>query len=84
MAGIPLAKLAGAIATSPVPWAKKTIVIKSASFPKGAIPPHLTSYVERFKAAVSHCKPAIKRGQGAATVQGFNACISAQLGGKRG
>ena len=82
MAGIPLQDVNRAIATSPVPWAKKTLVIKRASFPKGAIPPHLRSYTERFKEAVRHCAPQIKKGQGAATVQGFNACISAQLGGR--
>jgi len=79
MAGMPLSDIGRAIATTPVPWAKKTLVIKRASFPKGAIPPHLRSYTERFKEAVSKCRPEIKPGQGAATVQGFNACISAYL-----
>lgn len=79
MAGIPLSDIGRAIATTPVPWAKKTLVIKRASFPKGAIPPHLRTYTEKFKSAVSTCRPEIKKGLGAATVQGFNACISAQL-----
>lgn len=79
MAGIPLKDVARAIATSPVPWAKKVLVIKRASFPKGAIPPHLVSYTEKFKSAVAACRGSIKKGQGAATVQGFNACVSAKL-----
>jgi len=79
MAGIPLSDINRAIGTTPVPWAKKSIVLKRASFPKGAIPPHLVPYTERFKSAVAECKGKIKKGQGAATVQGFNACISAAL-----
>ena len=79
MAAIPLSDIGRAIATTPVPWAKKSLVIKRASYPKGVTPAHLRAYTEKFKGAVSKCKSEIVRGQGAATVQGFNACISAEL-----
>ena len=79
MAAIPLSEAGRAVLTTPVPWAKKTVVMKRASYPKGVTPPHLASYTEKFKSAVAECKSKIVRGQGAATVQGFNACISAVL-----
>jgi len=75
----------GIIVYKSVPWAKRgkaLLSIKMASFPKGAVPPHLIPYVDRFISAVGQCRPKIVKGRGAATVQGFNACLSAQLGGK--
>ncbi|MFZ5986787.1 MAG: hypothetical protein ACOYWZ_06655 [Bacillota bacterium] len=79
MAAIPLSDLSRAIAYNSVPWAKQAMTIKRASFPKGVTPPHLAAYTDKFKEAVSACKAGIKKGQGAATVRGFNACISAKL-----
>ena len=75
----------GIIVYKSVPWARRgkaLLSIKMASFPKGAVPAHLVSYVDRFKSAVANCRAKIVKGRGAATVQGFNACLSAALGGR--
>lgn len=79
MAAIAIQDVGRAVFVTPPSWSKKAVILKKASFPKGVTPAHLQSYVENFKKAVAGCKPNIKKGQGAATVQGFNACISAQL-----
>jgi hypothetical protein len=74
----------GIIVYKSVPWAKRgkaLLSIKTQSFPKGAVPPHLVPYVERFKSAVAECRGKIVKGRGSATVQGFNACLSARLRG---
>jgi len=79
------ANIGGFVIYKSVPWAKRGKVlmsIKRESFPKGAVPPHLHPYIERFKAAVGECRGKIVKGRGAATVQGFNSCISARLGGR--
>ncbi len=60
-------------------WSKGGIIIKRASFPKGATPSHLVAYRDKFTQAAHDCKSAIKKGLGAATVQGFNECIKGKL-----
>ncbi|OQX86843.1 MAG: hypothetical protein B6D55_05015 [Candidatus Omnitrophica bacterium 4484_70.2] len=62
-----------------ISWSKSAIIIKRLPFPKGAIPPHLKPYTERFKEAVRECRGQIKTGLGSATVNAFNACIAAKL-----
>ena len=81
MGSFPLSDI-GRVSAHPakgISWSKSAIIIKRLPFPKGAIPPHLRSYAEAFAKAAKECATRIKKGQGAATVQAFNACIAAQL-----
>jgi len=81
MGSFPLSEL-GKVAGHPakgMSWSKSAIIVKRLPYPKGAIPPHLRPYTERFKEAVRSCRSEITTGQGAATVNAFNACIAAKL-----
>lgn len=73
----------GIILYKSVPWAKRgkaLFSLKRQSFQSGAIPSHLTPYVEKFINAVASCKGQAK-GTGAEKVESFNACISSILKG---
>lgn len=63
-------------------WSKSAIIVKRLAFPKGAIPPHLRPYTERFTSAARTCRNAMAGKTGAQKVIAFNSCISAELGGR--
>lgn len=78
MAGIPLKDINRAIVVKGP--RKSAYYFKRASFPKGATPPHLTGYVDKFKKAVPECKAVMAGLKGNEKVEAFNACLSAKLG----
>lgn len=64
-------------------WSKGPVIIKRLAFPKGAVPPHLRGYTERFTSVARECARKTAGARGASRVQAMNACISAELGRKR-
>lgn len=84
MAGIPLSQVGTAIVVSPgkMDWSKKSFILKTASFPKGSIPPHLRGRTEQFAAAARACAAETRGLRGSALVKARNACISKRLGGR--
>lgn len=77
MAAIPLKDINRAIVVKGP--RKSAYYFKRASFPKGATPPHLTGYVDKFKEAAKDCKGVMAGMKGNEAVEAFNACIGAKL-----
>lgn len=80
MAGIRLSEVSDAIAYNPVPWSRKFPTIKTASFPKGAIPPHLREYLFKKGGIPAKCAAETADLAGAARVTAMNACVSREKG----
>lgn len=76
MAGIALTQAGEAIVYPSVPWSKKLFSLKSASFPKGAVPRHLLQYLFKKGGDPATCARETVGMAGAARVRGMNACIS--------
>ena len=83
MAGILLTNAGNAIVYPSVPWSRRLFSLKTQSFPKGAVPPHLMGFLFKKGGAPATCAKETAGKSGAARVIGMNACISALLGGKR-
>ena len=80
MPGIPLAQAGDAIVYHSVPWSRRLFSLKTQSFPKGAVPAHLSGYLFT-KGGVPHdCARETTAKSGAARVRAMNSCISARLG----
>ena len=74
-----------AILYSAVPWSHKLISMKIRSFPAGAVPAHLRSYLFQRGGVPAKCAQETADKSGASRVQSMNSCVSAALGGnKRG
>lgn len=58
---------------------KSAYYFKRASFPKGATPPHLKGYTEKFKDAVKGCSGVMAGLHGNEKVEALNACVAAKL-----
>lgn len=82
MAGIPLTQAGSAILYNSVPWSKRLFSLKTASFPKGAVPRHLVSYLFSKGGTPATCARETANMSGAGRVRAMNACISKTL--KRG
>lgn len=82
MASFPLSEIGNVVAhpAKGVTWSKGAIIVKRLAFPKGAIPPHLAGYTERFKEAGRACAAATVGARGAARVHAINSCVAAKLG----
>lgn len=78
MAGIRISQLGQAIAYRSVPWAKTPVSLKTESFPKGAVPSHLTGYLFKTGGIPATCASETKDLSGAARVTAMNACVSAK------
>lgn len=83
MAGILLANAGNAIVYPAVPWSNRLFSLKSQSFPKGAVPPHLTGYLFRKGGDPATCARETIDKRGAARVFAMNSCISALRSGRR-
>ena len=83
MAGIALTEAGNAIIYSSVPWAHKMVSLKTQSFPKGAVPAHLMSYLFKAGGAPTTCAKETSGKSGATRVRAMNACVSRLLKGKR-
>lgn len=80
MAGIRLSEVGDAIVYNPVPWSRKFPGLKRASFPKGAVPPHLRAHLFKKGGVPSRCASETAKLSGAARVTAMNACVSAAKG----
>jgi hypothetical protein len=81
MASFPLSDITK-VAAHPakgISWSKGAIIIKRIPFPKGAIPPHLRPYTERFASAARDCARRTADLRGADRVRAMNGCIASAL-----
>ncbi len=83
MAGILLTNAGNAILYNSVPWSHRLVSLKSQSFPKGAVPKHLLSYLFTKGGVPASCARETADKSGAARVIAMNACVSASIGRKR-
>lgn len=84
MASFPLTDI-GRVSVHPakgISWSKSALIIKRLAYPKGAIPPHLAPYTDRFTAAARDCRNVMSGKTGADKVKAFNSCIGARLRGR--
>jgi hypothetical protein len=85
MASFPLSDIAK-VAAHPakgMSWSKGAIIVKRIPFPKGAVPPHLVRYTERFASAAKECARRTAGARGAERVKAMNACVAGALRGGR-
>lgn len=83
MASFPLSEI-GRVSAHPakgMTWSKSAIIIKRLAWPKGAIPAHLKTYTEKFKAKVAEvCAVEMRAAaKGAPRVHAMNECIKREL-----
>lgn len=83
MAGILLTNAGNAIVYPSVPWSRRLFSLKTQSFPKGAVPPHLIGYLFKKGGDPATCARETADKSGAARVLAMNSCISALKGGRR-
>lgn len=76
MAGIMLTEAGNAIVYQSVPWAKHLVSLKTQSFPKGAIPAHLASFLFKAGGDPATCARETMGKAGATRVRAMNSCIS--------
>ena len=76
MAGIPLTQAGNAILYNSVPWSHRLISLKTQSFPKGAVPRHLLSFLFKKGGDPATCAKETIDKRGAARVVAMNSCIS--------
>lgn len=76
MAGIALTEAGNAILYPSVPWSKKLVSLKTRSFPKGAVPGHLMSFLFKKGGDPATCARETADKSGATRVHAMNACIS--------
>lgn len=78
MAGIRLQEAGKAIVYQSVPWAKHLTSLKKSSFPKGAVPAHLTKYLFKAGGVPAQCAKETEDLKGSTRVTAMNACVSAR------
>ena len=83
MAGIMLTDAGNAIVYQSVPWARHIVSLKTQSFPKGAVPPHLSGYLFTKGGDPATCARETINLKGSTRVRSMNACVSKLRGGKR-
>ncbi len=83
MPGIPLAMAGNAIVYHSVPWSHRLFSLKTQSFPKGAVPPHLMGFLFKKGGDPATCAKQTADKSGAARVIAMNSCISTLKGGRR-
>lgn len=76
MAGILLTNAGKAILYNAVPWSHRLVSLKTESFPKGAVPAHLLSYLFEKGGDPATCARETADKSGAARVLAMNSCIS--------
>lgn len=84
MAGVLLTNAGNAILYNSVPWSHRLVSLKSQSFPKGAVPSHLISYLFKKGGVPATCARETANKAGAARVLAMNSCVSVALKGRRG
>jgi hypothetical protein len=78
MAGIRLQEAGKAIVYQSVPWSKHLTSLKTESFPKGAVPPHLVKYLFKAGGLPAECAKKTEGLKGSTRVTAMNACVSAR------
>lgn len=73
---VSLLQAGNAILYTSVPWSKRLVSLKVRSFPKGAIPAHLMSFLFAKGGDPATCARETIGSAGAARVHKMNACIS--------
>lgn len=76
MAGILLTNAGKAIVYPSVPWSHRLFSLKTQSFPKGAVPAHLLSYLFEKGGDPATCARETMGKAGAIRVIAMNACVS--------
>jgi len=76
MAGILLTNAGNAIVYPAVPWSRRLFSLKTQSFPKGAVPRHLVTYLFKKGGDPATCASETRDKAGATRVLAMNACIS--------
>lgn len=76
MAGIPLTAAGNAIVYPAVPWSKRLFSLKTRSFPAGAVPRHLLSFLFKKGGDPATCARETADKSGATRVVAMNSCIS--------
>ena len=76
MPGIPLSQAGDAIVYHSVPWSRRLFSLKTQSFPKGAVPPHLSGFLFTRGGDPATCARETTDKSGAARVRAMNSCIS--------
>lgn len=76
MAGIALTEAGNAILYRAVPWSRHLVDLKTASFPKGAVPSHLMGYLFAKGGDPATCARETVNLAGANRVRAMNSCVS--------
>ena len=71
-----LLQAGNAILYNSVPWSKRLVSLKVRSFPKGAVPAHLMSYLFVKGGDPATCARETVGKSGASRVHAMNSCIS--------
>jgi hypothetical protein len=79
---VALTNAGNAIVYSAVPWSHRLFSLKTRSFPKGAVPSHLMSYLFTRGGVPAKCAQETQGKAGAARIHSMNSCVSMAL--KRG
>ena len=73
---VSLLQAGNAILYNSVPWSKRLVSLKTRSFPKGAVPGHLMSFLFAKGGDPATCARETIHMSGATRVHGMNSCIS--------
>ena len=71
-----LLQAGNAILYNSVPWSKRLVSLKTRSFPKGAVPAHLMSFLFKKGGDPATCARETADKSGATRVHAMNSCIS--------
>ena len=73
---VSLLQAGNAILYNAVPWSKRLVSLKTRSFPKGAVPAHLTGFLFERGGDPATCARETADKSGATRVHAMNSCIS--------
>ncbi len=80
---IGLLQAGNAILYNSVPWSKRLVSLKTRSFPKGAVPAHLTGFLFERGGVPASCARETADKTGAARIHSMNSCVSRALKRRR-
>lgn len=73
---VSLLQAGNAILYNSVPWSKRLVSLKTRSFPKGAVPSHLMSYLFTKGGDPATCARETVGKAGASRIHAMNSCVS--------
>jgi len=80
---VSLLQAGNAILYNSVPWSKRLVSLKTRSFPKGSVPPHLSGFLFSRGGVPAECARETADKSGATRVHAMNSCVSARLRRRR-